>query len=87
MDMIKFDEMKKLMFGLYDKGIDFNLKVFFDGISITINDENGNYLWDAICHRGSYGHEEGLIEVMGIVSDYEDDVEGYLTAEEILSRL
>lgn len=36
---------------------------------------------DAVCHPYSYGHEDGLIEIM---SDQEDDVVGWLTAEEAL---
>lgn len=50
--------------------------------------EKSKRLWDAICHYGSYGFEQGLIEVMGetvVRSEYR--VEGYLTAEEIIQRL
>lgn len=36
---------------------------------------------DAVCHEFSYGHHEGLIEVM---SAFEEDVVGWLTAEEAL---
>lgn len=44
--------------------------------------------WDAICHPGSYGYENGLIEVMGSISENgENDVEGYLTADEIINRI
>lgn len=50
--------------------------------------EKSKRLWDAICHYGSYGFEQGLIEVMGKpVVRSEDSVEGYLTAEEIIKRL
>jgi hypothetical protein len=51
--------------------------------------EKSERLWDAICHYGSYGFEQGLIEVMGesVVRSKEDSVEGYLTAEEIIQRL
>lgn len=50
--------------------------------------EKSKRLWDAICHYGSYGFEQGLIEVMGEpVVRGEDSVEGYLTAEEIIKRL
>ena len=34
---------------------------------------------DAICHCGSYGHTNGLLETM---SDLRPDVDGYLTANE-----
>ena len=56
---------------------------------IIVYDENGDQQWDAICHRGSYGFEQGLIEVMGkpVARSEEDRVEGDLTAEEIIQRL
>jgi len=45
--------------------------------------------WDAVCHPGSYGYEKGLLEVMGsaVVRVYNDEVEGYLTAQDIINRL
>ena len=45
--------------------------------------------WDAICHRGSYGAEEGLLEIYGaIVSPTaEDSVEGWLTARDVIDRI
>lgn len=41
---------------------------------------------DAICHWGSYGHQTGLIEIMGLTHN-NDEVEGYLIAEEVFSRI
>ena len=43
---------------------------------------------DAICHDGSYGRHDGLLEIMGLVNEEEvgDSVEGYLTAEQIFER-
>ena len=43
---------------------------------------------DVVCHSGSYGHELGLLEIMGLVNEEEvgDSVEGYLTAEEVCER-
>lgn len=45
--------------------------------------------WDAICHPGSYGYGSGLLEVMGsaVVRIDGDEVEGYLTAQDIIDRL
>ena len=34
--------------------------LFVSRHQIIIYDENGERLWDAICHRGSYGYENGL---------------------------
>lgn len=47
-------------------------------------------LWDAICHKGSYGYEQGLLEVMGnpVVLPYDgDSVVGFLTAQDVIDRL
>ena len=82
MTTINQTEMMKLAFGLYDRGIEFKAKSFFDGIQFII----GDWDWDAICHSGSYGHEDGLIEVMGL-PQCQDDVIGYLTAEEVLNMV
>lgn len=46
--------------------------------------------WDVICHWGSYGHEEGLLELYGDLVDYEKDgdtVVGYLTADDVIRRI
>lgn len=82
MTTINQDEMMKLAFGLRDRGIEFSTKSFFDGIQIIV----GDWDWDAICHSGSYGHEKGLIEVMGL-PQCQDDVIGWLTAEEVLKMV
>lgn len=44
--------------------------------------------WDVICHRGSYGAERGLLEIMGtIVRPCGDSVEGWLTADDVIARI
>lgn len=47
--------------------------------------------WDVICHFGSYGYEQGLLEVMGSIlnrwDDGKTDVLGYLTAEDIIMMI
>lgn len=51
--------------------------------------ENGKRVWDAICHHGSFGYNEGLLEVMGepVVKPSDGDtVCGYLTAEDVIER-
>lgn len=81
-------EMKKLAAGLVEKGISFRFQDLHDGYQIVVNGDD-DYHWDAICHSYSYGHEYGKLEIMGnIVSpDAGDNVEGCLTAEDILKRL
>jgi hypothetical protein len=67
-----------------------DLYAYFHGVpwldQIIVYDEDGTRLWDAVCHRGSYGAEQGLIEVMGDTVT-EKDVEGWLTAEDIIGAL
>ena len=82
MTTINQNEMMKLAFGLRDRGIEFSVKSFFDGIQIVVGDWN----WGAVCHNSSYGHEKGLIEVMGL-PQCQDDVIGWLTAEAILKMV
>ena len=45
--------------------------------------------WGVICQRGSYGAEEGLLEIYGSIvrSDAGDSVEGYLSAENVIERI
>lgn len=76
-------EIKKLADGLISKGIGFTFKCLYDGFQIVVDDWD----WDVVCHGGSYGHDKGLLEVMGSISKNENDVEGWLTAEDILARL
>lgn len=56
---------------------------------IIVFDSEAQREWDAICHRGSYGYEQGLLEIMGTIvnNDCGDSVEGYLTADDIIKRL
>lgn len=45
--------------------------------------------WDAICHYGSFGYKEGLLEIYGSIvpENVGDTVEGYLTAEDVVNRI
>lgn len=82
------DEMKKLAHGLIDKGLFFKTRAFSGGDQIIVYDEHGTRIWDAVSHTYSYGGDQGLIEILGtIVNNEDDNVEGYLTADDILSRL
>lgn len=58
---------------------------------IFMNACTGERVADCICHYGSYGHEYGLIEAMGapLVNKEKtwDDVEGCLTAVDIMARI
>ena len=80
MERINQNEMMALAFGLRERNIKFEVYSFFDGLQIWCDG------WDAICHNGSYGHERGLIEVMGL-PQCGNDVIGYLTAAEVLAMV
>ena len=47
--------------------------------------EPGACDWDVICHNGSYGCDEGLLEGMGSI--FEDELEGWLTADDVIVRI
>lgn len=72
--MYLFEERKD------DKDTD---KMFSEFVEDMI--ENGYYVSDVVCHRGSYGYQEGLLEQYGLVDDSGegDDVMGYLTAKDV----
>lgn len=80
---IDFSEMDILAAGLILRKIPFERVRLFDGEQIRCED------WDAICHCFSHGGKYGLLEIAGSLVDpyYGKEVEGYLTAEDVLSRL
>lgn len=80
MNRINQNEIIKLAFGLREKGIEFETISFEDCIQIKCKG------WDALCNKYSDGHEDGLIEIMGL-PQCEGDVIGFLTAEDVLEML
>ena len=57
---------------------------------IVVYNDKGRRMWDAVCHKGSYGYEHGLLEVMGdpVVKKTDGDRgAGFLTAEDVIRRL
>lgn len=84
-------ELANLAMGLTLKGIHFEFKTLYDGGIIIVFGKTGNRVWDAVCHSGSYGHEDSELEIMGDIVNkelsYGDEVEGWLTAKDILERL
>lgn len=55
---------------------------------LVVFGHDGTRLWDAVLSDYSYGHEQGLLEVMGSMVVREGcAVEGWLTADEIIKRL
>lgn len=60
-----------------------------DRHQIVVPSLGDDYKLDAVCHRGSYGADKGLLEVMGtIVPDgYYDTVMGWMTADEVIELI
>lgn len=95
MEMYRKTELTKLIDKLYTSDKDTG---HWDYVSMSIGneetpqvifyDDEGNRIADAVCHSFSYGHEQGLIEVMGypLCHAFDDDVEGWLTAGTVFSR-
>lgn len=46
-----------------------------------------NILWDVICQAGSFGYKEGLLEAWGDIVEIDGEVEGYLTAQDVIRRI
>lgn len=54
---------------------------------IVVYDRNDEFLFDVVCHYGSYGWEVGLLEFLGSPITGSYDPEGYLTAKDVIKRL
>ena len=57
-----------------------------DRHQLIVKNENGKISWDAICQYGSYGCENGLLEIAGNIA-LESDVIGWLTADDVIERI
>lgn len=82
-EILKLDKM------LTDANIPHTLDRFLDGWQV-IYSVNGKRIADAIEHYGSYGNEENLLEIMGLLTPEEeecDSVLGCLTAEDVFKRM
>lgn len=88
---IKNKEMQKLIDALVAMDIPFERYLHEDawghkcyGWNQVVSPNKEEWAWDVICHRGSYGYEQGLLEI-----GYKncDEVEGWLTAEQVLERI
>lgn len=70
---------------LDEENIPYERCQIFDGEKIDINP----YM-DAVCHRYSYGAEQGYLEIQGGLTEEEcndDSILGYLTPEEVARRM
>ena len=99
-------EMIKLLDLLAKNGIDVDYKTIewpvdllspsleerADFVQLILKDGGSNWICDVICHPGSYGYEQGLLEIMAhegyeqtvLGDDATGTVVGWLTAEKAL---
>ena len=98
-EYVKIDEMEKLENYLKVKDIPYEIhKVdckFWNGkcykqICVPVFDPDKRS-WDAVCNPGTYGFEDGLLEIMGSILTPEDEeydsVVGFLTSKEVIKRI
>ena len=90
-NIFKPTEMYKLINMLVKDGtFKFRIEEIFDTPCVRFLDDSGKEIGDAICHSGSYGHENGLLEIMGLgicVENDGDDVKGWMTADNVIHQL
>lgn len=66
------------------------LKDFFNGFQICYPKDSKECVCSVIEHKFSYGNEEDLLEIMGLLTKKEsehDCVLGYLTADNVYKRI
>ena len=57
-----------------------------DRHQICVPSSEPGWAWDVICHYGSYGCKEGLLEGMGTIFGG-GEPEGHLTADDVIERI
>lgn len=86
----KYKEIKKLHAMLDDENIPHTFEKFMDGWQLCYPRKGGGCVMDAIEHFGSYGKDEDLLEIMGLLTEEEeqhDSVAGWLTARNVFDRI
>lgn len=91
---IELDEFHKLVFMLNEAGIPYERDDDPDDSTMDMKrihyPQNNKFVCSAIFGHGSYGYEDGLLEIMGLLTDEElkiDNVLGHLTAEDVFQRI
>ena len=90
--MANLNELNKLEQYLKDNDYSYR-REDYEGVSdwhqIIVYDRFTNRpVWDAICHRGSYGYNRGLIEVSGnIAAGNPNSIAGFLTADDVVAMI
>lgn len=99
MNYIHFSRISKMFAVLSYIGLDVEMKPMpmFNGYQIICykpgtnrckRDDSNNWAFDIICHDGSYGHDNGLLEGSGgpFVTEC-DDVTGWLDVQDALDLI
>lgn len=87
---INFAEMDKLEHLLVETDIPYEKSRVFGGKQLQYPCKGSDRVCSVILHNGSYGRKQGLLEIMGLLTDEElehDDVAGYLTADDVFGRI
>lgn len=74
-------EISKVENYLKDHNIEYEKNMIFNGIQIATKD------WDVVFHKYAYGYKNGLMEACGSICRLNEDVEGWLSAKDIIKRL
>lgn len=85
-EIIRLKEMLEMA------NIPFCFSELHGGYHLSYRDKGGQFVCSVIEHNYSYGHEKDLLEIMGLMTKKErkkrqDDVLGYLTAENVYQRI
>ena len=75
---------------LENENIPFEFREIFGGYQICYPKIGNERICSVIEHEGSYGNEEDLLEIMGLLTANEkecDYVVGYLSAEDVFNRI
>ena len=90
---IDTSEIYRLATMLKQNNIPFDIESVFGGIHIAypeFSTQDKACICSVILHKGSYGHEVGLLEIMGLLTKQErrfDQVVGFLTAQQVFTRI
>jgi hypothetical protein len=93
MNLNQFREINKLTDMLTDAGIPCVsvCRMQKDGMSVHVcYPAYDEVVCSAVVAPGSYGYKQGLIEIMGLLTDLEkeeDDVVGWLKADDVFCRI
>lgn len=80
-------EMARLIEMLNESKIPYELTEKCGYAQVWYPKKGKEHICDVISHPYSYGFRDGLLEMMGLCDNDFDEVEGYLIADEVFSRI